>query len=346
MIKYCLMGAHQHRTPLSYNAFRRYFPAGLVPVERAENPDVLVFGYVQDFFESFEQIQEARAHNPDVKLVVISEEPFWDTLWSGDYTQRYASRAVNGEMIPYFAINHVNSDVFAYHNLPYLVTTADSFFARYAMMFARNSTRTERDFRRVWEGAAVQQAFYAEKRLADKFAYSHPENDVQGLCQFRSRLAALMLDAEPASTKVVGKGWHSGGPRQKLPDWHLDKLAALDGKSRIISALENTQQPLYTTEKLFDAFACQGIPLYWASTSHRIHEWIPEGAYINLQGLTAEEAVQAIQGFTPDQAFLDQYRAAQSELARRFGNADILEAERKRLAEAAFRALSEVMESE
>lgn len=346
MIKYSLAGSHQHRTPLSYSAFLQHLPDGLVSVDRTDNPDVLVFGYVQDFYESFSLIQEARARNPGVKLVVLSEEPFWDTLWSGDYTERQTTRVVNDEAVPYFAINHVNSDVFRYQNIPYLITTEDSFFARYAMLFARNSTFTSQDFRRMWEKATIRQAFYAEKRLADKFTYSHPENDVQGLCQFRSRVAQRILEVDPNGTKVVGKGWRTGAPRQKLPDWHLDKLAALDGQSRIISALENTHQPLYTTEKLFDAFACQGVPLYWTSAGHSLHEWIPEGSYINLQGMTPQEAVDAILGFTPDARFLEEYCGAQQVLARRFGSADTLEAERRRTAQAVHRALSEILDYE
>ncbi len=343
MIKYSLVGKHQHRTPLSYAAFYPFLPAGLVPVDLADNPDVLVFGYVQDFHESFCLIQDARQRNAKLKVVVLSEEPFWDTLWSGDYTQRKTERVINGEPISYYAVNHTNSPVFEYRKIPYIVTTDDSFFSRYSMMFRRNCTFSERDFRRVWEQAAVNCAFYAEQRLGDKFRYSHPENDVQGLCQFRSRLANLSLEANPEQTLVVGKGWHTGAPRQKLPDWHLDKLAALDGQSRFISALENTHQPHYTTEKLFDAYACRGIPLYWASPGHSVAEWVPKGAFINLYGQSPEEALETVKSFVDDQAFMEQYRAAQSELAERFGNADHLAAERQRVAEAVFDTLSDIV---
>jgi len=345
MIKYSLVGKHQHRTPLSYPAFHPYLPAGLVPVDPADNPDVLVFGYVQDFFDSFTLIQDTRRRNAQVKLVVLSEEPFWDTLWSGDYTQRQTGKIVNGESIPYYAVNHVNSSVFEYQKIPYIVATDDAFFARYSMMFRRNCTYSERDFRRLWEWASVNCAFYAEQRLGDKFTYSHPENDIQGLCQLRSRLAQLALESDPDRTMVVGKGWHTGAPRQKLPDWHLDKLAALDGNSHFISALENTHQPLYTTEKLFDAYACRGIPLYWASDNHSISQWLPAGAYINLYGQSPEEALETIQSFVGDQAFVDQYRAAQSVLAERFGDAGHLKAERQRVAEAVFEALSGIVEA-
>jgi len=345
MIKYCLVGKHQHRTPLSYPAFHPYLPAGLIPVDLADNPDVLVFGYVQDFHESFNLIQEARQHNEKLKVVVLSEEPFWDTLWSGDYTQRETERVINGASISYHAVNHTNSRVYEYRKIPYIVTTEDAFFARYSMLFRRNAACSERDFRRIWGRAAVNSAFYAESRLADKFAYAHPENDVQGLCQFRSRLAQLALEADPEKTVVVGKGWHTGAPRQKLPDWHLDKLAALDSQSHFISALENTHQPHYTTEKLFDAYACRGIPLYWASPNHSIKHWLPMDSYINLYGQTPEEALETIQSFVDDQAFMEQYRAAQSELAERFGNAGHLAAERQRVAKAVFDTLSDIVEA-
>lgn len=346
MIRYSLVGKHQHRTPLSYVALRKYLPAALVHVELTDKPDILVFGYVQDFAESFSLIKEARQRNPLVKLVVLSEEPFWDTLWSGDYTQFRTSKAIGDTSVHYYALNHVNSSIFEYREIPYFVATDDAFFARYSLMFTRNNALNEQDYRQVWEQASVRCAFFAEKRLADKFTYNHPDNDIQGLCQFRSRLAQLHLEAKPTETRVVGRGWHTGVIRQKLPDWHLDKLAALDGRSRFISALENTHHPLYTTEKLFDAYACRGIPLYWASPGHSINEWIPDGSYVNLFGLSPEAAMEKLHAFVSDQDFIEQYRAAQAELARRFGSVDNLASERRRIADAVFKALSAVMEGE
>ena len=169
-IKYCLIGKHQHRTPLSYPTYQQLLPRSLKPVDLESAPDLLVFGYVQDFYENLPLIREARTRNPSVKLAVLSEEPFWDTIWSGDYTLRKAQRVVNGESLDYYAINHVNSRVYDYEQIPYIVTTEDTFFARYSFMFKRNAAKQEEEYRRVWQKASIKSAFFAEKRLDDKFS--------------------------------------------------------------------------------------------------------------------------------------------------------------------------------
>lgn len=343
-IKYCLIGKHQHRTPLSYPTYQQLLPRSLKPVDLESAPDLLVFGYVQDFYENLPLIREARTRNPSVKLAVLSEEPFWDTIWSGDYTLRKAQRVVNGESLDYYAINHVNSRVYDYEQIPYIVTTEDTFFARYSFMFKRNAAKQEEEYRRVWQKASIKSAFFAEKRLDDKFSYRHPESHVEGLCQFRSRLAEAFSRKHPEGSLLVGRGWVPGAIRQKLPDWHLDKLTMLDGRCRFISALENTHQPRYVTEKLFDAFACQGIPLYFASPAHTVNAWLPENAYINLYGLSVEDALSHLTSYVESGHTAEAYRQAQSDLARRFSSAETLERERRRVLDEVERELIKIVE--
>ncbi|WP_111640771.1 glycosyltransferase family 10 domain-containing protein [Marinimicrobium alkaliphilum] len=330
-VKYCLTGKHAHRTPLSYTPYQNMLPQGMLPVALEDGPDLLVFGYVQDFHESLPAIQAARRINPAVKIVVLSEEPFWDTLWSGDYRKKKLSRDVSGEEIDYYAINHVNSCVYKYETLPYFITTDDRFFARYSLCFRRNSNLTSSELARIWEAAPIWAAFYAEKRLSDKFSYSHKDTGVEGLCQFRSRLAQESSYRVENGVRLVGKGWVPGAVRQKLPDWHLEKLAALDQGCRYISAIENTHQGLYVTEKLFDAFACVGIPLYVAQPDHSLHSWLPGESYINLSGLSVDDALEKMVTFNVTPRFLEYYQYAQSQLANRFSSAALLASERQRV---------------
>ncbi|MBR9865383.1 MAG: hypothetical protein GYB24_18305, partial [Rhodobacteraceae bacterium] len=127
-----------------------------------------------------------------------------------------------------------------------------------------------------------------------------------------------------------GLGWRKGGRRQALADWHLDKLQELDGRCRFVSALENTHQPAYLTEKFFDAFAVGGVPLYYASDSHRVHRCVPAGGWVNLFGQTPEEAVETIDSFAFDAAFYEAYTETQARLAETFGSPRALLADRDR----------------
>ena len=131
-----------------------------------------------------------------------------------------------------------------------------------------------------------------------------------------------------------------------MPDWHLDKLATLDRRTFICSALENTHLPDYITEKPFDAFAVQAVPVYAASPRHRLTEIVPDGAFINVFDLDADEAAERLAAFEPDIAFAARYLEAQSRLADLFGNVETLRAERRRVVNATVAALEAVQRRE
>jgi hypothetical protein len=100
----------------------------------------------------------------------------------------------------------------------------------------------------------------------------------------------------------------------------------------VVSGLENTHSRNYITEKIFDAFAVVGIPIYYASASHRIHDIVQDDAYLNIFGLDVPEAVKAIAAFAPGYAFARRYRDAQQELAKRFSSFETLLRERESIA--------------
>lgn len=144
----------------------------------------------------------------------------------------------------------------------------------------------------------------------------------------------------------VGLGWGSSNRRQSLPDWHLDKLTALNHRALFISAIENTHQVNYITEKLFDALACGGIPLYWASDEHRSNKFVESGAYVNLYGLSVDDACSLMNDFSATMEFAESYQESQKRLADLFCNSEILQTERMRFVGRLFNALSEPLKGE
>lgn len=311
-----IMGRHAHRTPFAYPAYRALFSQRFDYVDDPEQADVILFGYVLNIDENAEALARLIARKPTLKLVVVSEEPLWDTTNSGDFRKRHNIRNTGAHSFAYAVINHHTSQAYHFDRLPYFLTTDDRFPLRYAREFAANARLGAADYAALWKAAPIRYAFFAENRdLVKKYSISHPDIETFGLSVYRSDVAKGMPDK---GTLRVGQGWGTATTRQSLPDWHLDKIVMLQNNAFVISAVENTNQINYVSEKLFDAFACRGLPLYWASGQHRVTEIVPEGAFVNLHGLSAPEAAARITGLRPDSDFLDAYVAAQTRLHRLF----------------------------
>lgn len=325
------MGRHAHRIPLAYRAYRA-LAKGIELVSTPGEADFIVFGFVIDIKDHVDAIAEARRRNPKINLVVLSEEPLWDTVWTPDYRNRHQHIVIGERKVAVHLLNHYTTGIFDFAHFPYFLTTDDSYFARYQALFSRNAARSEQGWLDHWAKASVFAAFVAERRLGQNFSFEFPALDSWGLCEFRTRVAVAVT---ASNTIRLGQGWAgTAGPRQSLPDWHLDKLATLDGRTRFVSGMENTHHPAYLTEKLFDAYAVQGIPLYFSSPSHRVHSIVPKGSFVNLFGQTPEAAARDLQPIEPDRAFAACYREAQFALQRLFGKVDLFVKERLRVIDA------------
>jgi len=216
------------------------------------------------------------------------------------------------------------------------VLTSEVYAVRYANMMARFAGVTPEALLARWAQAPVAAAFFAESRKGEPYAKAFPERDVAALSAYRTELAERVAGD---GVLRVGKGWGSDKPRQDLPDWHLDKLAQLDGRTRILSAIENVHQRLYISEKIFDAFAVGAIPVYWAGPKHRIADLVPAESMLNCQGLDPQAAAARIAGFAPDADFAATWLKTCARLADLFGNGHAIQAERRRVADATLKAI-------
>lgn len=330
-------GPHSHRTPLSYPALWPLFEDSTALVDHPSQADLYVFAHVLDIQEApFEVIEDWRARQRPV--VLLSEEPFWDTIWG----QRpldpliYVETAWGG--LPVHQLNHCTSDIFRFEDIPYYLLTNHRFANAYRYRFARNAARSVRDWQEDFARRPVDVTFMFERRAERHHWVEWPEADLTGLCSWRTDLAEACTDGV---VERLGQSWQGGPSRFKLTtDWHTDKLARLDGRARCMGAIENTHQPDYFTEKFFDAFACGAIPVYWASPGHRVHDLgLPEGSWVNLWGMTPEAAADRIAKTRPDAMAM---AAAQKIMAQRFTDAALWQAARSRSAKAVLGALDMV----
>ena len=331
-MKIILLGKHSNRTPLSYPEYQRLSGFDIsFHTEKSKIPtqvDFIVTGFSIDIKSNAETILNIQKNNPSSKVVVLSEEPLWDTLWSGDYSSKTSEIQHENQIIKYYVLNHVTTNIFSFNKFPYFITTNNDFFVRYNSLFKQNSLLSNKEISTIWTNAKIRQAFYAENRQGDKYQVSNRKFDIYGLSTFRSQLAAL---SKEKNKLVMGSGWGENKIRQKLPDWHLDKLASLNRNSFMVSALENTHQPFYITEKIFDSYAVLGIPLYYASKNHAINQFLPHESYINLYNQSPKEASNKIKNFTTNTHFIEQYRETQLFLSKLFSNPVEYQDERKKV---------------
>lgn len=336
-----LIGKNAHRTPFAYPAYRAVAGPRIEIVADPADADVLLFAYVLNIHETADTVAALLEADPGKRLVVMSEEPLWDSTNSGAF-HRPVNTAAFGKarhVFSYAQINHTTSDAFRFELIPYYLTTHDEFALRYGALLESQAARGPRG-PGDWTGRPIDTAFFAERRmLRQKYDVDFPERGLRGLSVYRSEVAELF---DGSRDLRVGRGWEQDDapPRQALPDWHLDKLARLRGAARVVSGLENTCQAWYVTEKLFDAFACGAIPLYWVPPgSDWIDRLVPPESYLNLHGLSPEEAAQAIRDFAPDAAYAEAWRAAVAGLAERFACLDDLLDQRRLFADRFLAAL-------
>jgi len=336
----CLLGRHAHRTPLAYPPYRKLAAGRIAFVDRPEDADVVMTGFNLDLRENRAALAAARAARPGLRFLVVSEEPLWDSVWSDGLEAADRELAGAPGPLPYRVLSHVTSDLFRFRRLPYFVTTSDALIVRFRGLLAREAGRSAAGRLALWQAAPVRAAFIAEHRRDPRLAVAAPGHDLEGLSVFRTEVAALMAGE---GVLRAGKGWAGDGRRQDLPDWHLDKLATLAGRAYVVSALENTHHPDYVSEKLFDAFAVGGLPVFHASPRHRVRDLVPEASFVNTHGLDAAAAAARLGALRPDLALAEAVGEGAAALARLVADTAALIDERRRIADGVMAAVAAVL---
>lgn len=341
MIKVFKHGPHAHRTPLSYPALAPLFADFVELVETPEQADLYVFAHSLDAEGAPRALVEdwRTRRRP---IVILSEEPFWDTIWGRRplARERVLDTAYGG--LPVIQLNHHTSTIFRFERIPYYLLTNHRFANAYAAHFSRNAQLSAAEWRARFAARTTDLTFMFERRPEPFHNMRWPEGGIIGLCAWRTDLAEACTTGR---VKRLGASWQGGATRFELNNWYLDKMTRLDGRTRILAAFENTHQPDYITEKIFDAFACGALPLYFAAPEHRLHDFsLPELSWVNLYDLTVTEAAEQIAGIGYPPELFDAYAGAQQQLAELFCDPSLWVAERDRLRRALRDELTDVLD--
>ncbi|WP_428739670.1 hypothetical protein [Sulfurimonas sp.] len=312
-------------------------------MDNPKKADFLVTGFVTDLKENAEDVQNLLKENQKLQVLVFSEEPLWDTLWSGNFQRDINSIEMTKQdekiSFNYHVLNHVTSNIYEFKKIPYFITTSDDFFVRYNNLFRRNAKLSIKELEETWRNAEMRYSFFAAKRINESSSVSYKNGTILGLNRFRSLVAeGLSLDG----VLREGQGWQVKEQRQALPDWHLDKLAKLDRNAYVVSALENTHLNSYISEKIFDAYAVLGIPLYYAQKDHYMHKLVQNESLINLSSLSIEDAILKIENFSVTKEFIESYRDSQKMLSELFANQKNYIDERKYVVEKTIEAFQKL----
>lgn len=321
----CLQGDHAHRMPLAWPHLKPLWSDHARLTDDPTAADLILWAHPRDLTGASPAAARARAPH-----VLMSEEPFWDTLFSPDpLADRITLPASHAGLIRLHQRNHHTSPIFAWDHLPYYLLTQKGFVPAYQSLFRRNAALSAADWKASFANRRTDSAFMAERRPEAFHDLRHDAGDITGLCAWRTRLAL----AAPGQVRRIGASW--GSQRQtrfQLADWHADKLAQMDMGPRMLSGVENTHQPAYLSEKLFDAFACGTRPLYVASPRHSVTRLgLPDAAWVNLWDMDSTAAAAHLGALPWDRGFDQAYAAAQQALATRLHDDTALEAERTRL---------------
>jgi hypothetical protein len=287
-----LFGKHSNRTPFAYKTYRSILSQSIEFVSLDDSPQLIITGFSKDFFDSLENRFETFQRPDRAKLMVVSEEPLWDTIYSNSY-QTDVSEAVatiKGSDIEFNFYNHTNSDLFEYLRVPYYLTTSVNYISRYVMLVNSILSKFSSGFFSERVDAPVFGMF--ERRTEPWFNFS--SDNAKCLCIYRSLFAEQLF--AHATIQGVGHG-SSSSPRQALPDWHLDKLAKAYMQHNLVISIENTCHKYYVTEKIFDAYAVGAIPIYYAPPEHSVRTSLGLASFFDVSSMEPNDAALSLIDF-------------------------------------------------
>lgn len=341
MIPVFLFGGYRNRQPLAYSAIRNRIGDRIELVDSPNDALLLVISHHNDFDLFAGQIWDLLTDYPQLRLVMLSEEPFWDSVWMPDPLSRHQRLETPWGSVDYTVLNHQTSRIFRSSRIPYFLLTDPRYVAHYRPLIDRNAGMTAINWHNHFSSVPIDAVFLNRKREGPLLSPFYPDADLFALSAYRSEFASRCT-----GDVVVrqGYGWGTEPPRQELEDWHKDKLDRFDMRTRFMSGFENTHQPDYISEKIFDAFATGAVPLYMASPAHSVFRMIGSQGWLNfrdkLPDVPVFDARQPV-----DLRVSEGFAETQRALARLFHDQRVIEAEYDRLCDTVVEELSFIAQS-
>ncbi|NAZ38183.1 glycosyltransferase family A protein, partial [Rubellimicrobium sp. CFH 75288] len=192
-------GRHTHRMPLSYPALHPLWSdlaERLPPDADPATADLILWAHPSDPAASRPEVLAQAGRR---SLALLSEEPFWDSLFSPDpLAARIRLEAAGSGGLMLHQANHHRSAIFAWEHLPYLALTEPAWIARWRRLLTRNAALGPDAWRDSFAARPLEAAFLAERRPEPFHDLLWPGGDLVGLCAWRTRLAEAFPAPDPA----------------------------------------------------------------------------------------------------------------------------------------------------
>lgn len=326
-------GGYRNRNPLAYAPIGRVLGDRVLYVDSPADAEIVVISHFKDFDFFGPEIVAMLTKWPKLRLVLLSEEPFWDSCWTPDPFTRHQRIETDAGEVAVTLLNHETSAIYSNARIPYFLLTDSKYLTRYRRLFARNAGLSAEDWLRHFRQTRLDAVFLAARRKTRALSPNFGSDSLLGLSVWRSQMAEHCIEASfQGRVLCEGQGWTQGPRRQDLPDWHGDKIARFDLATRYMAAFENTHQRDYISEKIWDAFALGAIPLYLAGPDHALHRLIGSDGWINFHASLPQ--IPAFDATTPvTMAMAERYSSQQARLASYVNDTEMIAVEYERFAD-------------
>ena len=301
-----LLGNHNYRNLFNYSIYSSKFKDIEIIKEEKKIPDIVLLSAVMDLETSSKDILELKKNNKKLKVVLLSEEPLWDLAFGKNINKKVIYHKKVGRVNQ---INYFSSNLYKFKKIPYFLTTNPRFILNYKMFFDLSNFQ---DYSEKYKSKIKLYAF-CEKRIKDFWdAKNRSKFERMKLSVLRTNIIEKYLQS--GLVNVEGKGWSNNNSRQKLPDWHLDKLSKIKNAYLFGFAIENSDMTYYITEKFFDAIFSGSIPIISSSNTVNLN-FFNKVFNINLQG---KDPIEVLDEFNVDKfnsiQFKDQVHCIYSQI--------------------------------
>ena len=270
-IKYILYGESKKICMFSYETYLPYLADYFEKVDNVKNADVVIVTFVGDIVNNYKRFL-GFIENSDAKVVLLSEEPLFDTRWSDriiyENDKTFVRNLRGKKEIELHILSYFTSDIFDFDKIPYFLTTNKNIMGNYRKQI---SLLENKNLVKHWQQKQYDVVGLQIKRPEEgKFDFSEIKEGTS-LGRLREELIDKFVDDSAIKTKFLGSGYEklkhitefTNESSRDSAEWHTTKLNYCSNKSKFLLSIENTICKNYITEKIFDAISTNSLPIFF-----------------------------------------------------------------------------------
>ena len=278
-IKYILYGESKQICMFSYETYLSYLSDYFEKVDNVKNADIVIVTFVGDIVKNYKRFHRF-IENSDVKVVLLSEEPLFDTRWSDriiyENNKTFVRNLRGNKEIELHILSYFTSDIFDFDKIPYFLTTNKNIIENYRKQISllENKNLVNHWLQKKYDVVGLQ----IKRPEEGKFDFGEIKEGTS-LGRLREELIDKFTNDCAVKTKFLGSGYerlkyvtdYTNESSRDSAEWHTTKLNYCNKKSKFLFSIENTICKNYITEKIFDAVSTNSLPIYFQKHKTDFH---------------------------------------------------------------------------